>query len=270
MKHGVRIILSVVAVVLLIMWGVKSGFFYQWFGKINMLTPIYDISDQQVFDRNHEIAEGDGARFEFTDNVQNLHIEAGGCQFQFCISDKDYLYVEGENCGKLQCYVEKDTGYVKVVQKGKNEDAIEKCKVKLWIPGGYHFEDVQIEFGAGALSIEELNAKQAECKVGAGELIAKGVHCEELKVDIGVGNVELTVEEIQKLSAKCAVGNATIHLSGEETDYNYCVEAAAGNISIGEKSFGGVAEKQDINNGSGKNVYLDCALGNIMLQFGGA
>ena len=63
------------------------------------------------------------------------------------------------------------------------------------------------------------------------------------------------------------MGNMELTLSGKETDHNYEIECAAGNVDIGSFSVSAMAAEKVINNNAVSNFDIECSMGNITIDF---
>lgn len=128
-------------------------------------------------------------------------------------------------------------------------------------------ESVDISLGAGKITANALSAKEADFDIAAGELWINGADVShETKVDMSMGQATLSGTFTGELDAECSMGNLNITLEGKESDYNYEVDCGMGSISIGGKSYDGLAE-HDIYNGSNNKIDVTCSMGNINVYF---
>ena len=223
------------------------------------------------------------------DEVDNILIEAGGCELQIETSENDsYGITTTEILDELQCYVQDRTLYVKCGPRAWHEMSRDRIdRITLYIPAGVNLEEMEMELGAGnftadCISAEELTIASGASNVSIGRLIA-----EEVSLEIGAGNTTIRDAEIGELSAEVGAGNFSLqgvingdvdvnagmgtvylNLAGKESDFNYDTDCALGSIHIGTVgSMGVFAEGRTINNGAVKEMTLDCALGEIQVTF---
>lgn len=69
------------------------------------------------------------------------------------------------------------------------------------------------------------------------------------------------------LDADCGMGNMDVRLDAKEEDYNYKIDVGMGDISVGNNSFGGMAQSKDIDNGADADMDLECGMGSIKIHF---
>lgn len=159
-------------------------------------------------------------------------------------------------------------------------------EITVKIPKDSYFEEVDIQVGAGTLTLLDVDAKELEAKIGAGEAIMKDITADEFTAEINAGslsakeissvNAELSVDLGEcvyegtisgNLEADCDMGNLDIVLTGSEAEHNYAIECDAGNIEIGDRSVSGVSAEKVIDNGVESNFEIKCGLGNITVDF---
>jgi len=266
-KHFIRIALTLILLAALGVWIYQSGLIGKGIEKIGEQDIYYDIHADQIYDDAHEVFTEDVEKQVLDQAPFNLSVEAGGCEFTIEDSPDEQFYIEAAHTGKFQYFLEGDTLSVKVTGDGTvNKDA-QTCKIKLWVPEGYVFQTVEIELGAGLLRADTLRAADVALKVGAGSIFLEALTATDLSAEVGMGNLSAKCIDVQKVDMACAMGNVELELSGDETDYNYHIKAAVGNVKIGDQSYRGMAEKQDVDHHRDKDVNLDCSVGNITLRF---
>lgn len=270
--------------------GFPFGIFAEdnWFGDSDW---NYELADSDIFDSGHEVLKGDRSTiYPDTDaTIKELDIELGGCSFETRVSDTGEFYVKTSGMDKIQVYEEKGELHIKSVNThvklgfslGTNFG-----KIILYVPEDYHYDEVKIELGAGEMTFDDLSAKEISMKVGAGVIRCKGISAQELDVSVGMGQIELSKMDVDKLEAEvgmgefvgsgivnnsakleCSMGNVELTLDGSSQDYNYKLEAAAGNVTIGRDSFSGLATDRRINNNADRTLEIECSMGNIDVKF---
>lgn len=262
-------------------WGITVG--------ENLDNVHYEIEDSMVFDSHHDIMNGDVEKYSVGNAVNKLDIQVGGCTFIIKESgDSDY-YLEAKNTKKFQGYVENDTLYVKgtigtaVVASGK------ECEITLYVPenwadnrlekvnmelgagvmqmDGIAADKVLLEVGAGQIEISEITADTLDISVGMGEIIVGEMSVEKLLGEVGMGHLYLEGAIYDKADVECAMGSLEMVVEGTQNDFNYDVECGMGNITIEDKSFSGVAQERDIDNGASKKMLVECAMGDVNISF---
>lgn len=252
---------------------------------------IYDIDDVDMFDKNYEVWEDEVEKKQVADSgVSKLNIELGGCMFELERSGDDSYYAEYTGKGKSQMYVKGDELYIKVLSGNEwnvinwNNDYNDNC-LTLYVPD-ITLNEVEIDLGAGQMKLDNLLVKDIEIDLGAGQILSNGMQAEKVALSVGAG--EIVLEEVQirdvqaevgagnceirgditgNIEAECAMGNMTLELAGSEKDFNYEIQCVTGNITVGNNEYSGLSQEQSINNNAAKNIELECAMGNVEVEF---
>lgn len=246
---------------------------------------LFDVDDQVIFDEHQEIIQGNGEKKLLGLPTSYLDINVGGGTFLVCPSEDENMYVQAEDTSKMQCYIQDDTLYLKALKKGsdwKNKG----CKVILYLPANARFEKVDanlgagilewdtlcatqttLQVGAGRITVKQLQAEECQMKVGAGEIVTEQMNVANLEVKVGMGNAELAGSIRENVDADCSMGSIEMSLLGNQTDYNYDLQAAMGNVSIAGQEYSGLATEKYMDNDADKDINVKCAMGNVDINF---
>lgn len=247
----------------------------------------FDLNASDIYDSSHPVMRGDVREYSLGSDVEALKIEMGGYVFETLPSADHSFYLSTEDVEKFQCYVEGGVLYLKAVNSGVINFSVSKGKhITLYIPEGQYFRKMELELGAGQAILDGLRADKVSLEVGAGQIIGRNIQVGELEVSVGAGQIELPGMNVDVLDAeigmgelvgtgsiqksaslKCSMGNLELTLSGREEDFNYQMEVAAGNLTLGRSSYSGLARKRGIQNGADKNLEIDCSMGNVRISF---
>lgn len=249
----------------------------------------YELDPSDIYDKDYEVMELEGKLATvYPDSgtvIRELDIDLGGCSFETRVSETGEFYVKASGMEKVQVYEEKGVLHVKSMNSHlKLMSSV--GKVTLYVPEGQYYDEVDIDLGAGEMTFDELDAKKISLDVGAGAILCKSITAEELKASVGMGQIELREMDIDELDAKigmgellgtgivnksadleCSMGNLELKLEGSKQDYNYKLDAAAGNVDIGRDSFSGLATSRWIDNNASKTLNIECSMGNISIRF---
>lgn len=249
----------------------------------------YELDDSMVFDKNHEILNGDVEKYSVGNEISELFVEVGGCVFTMKESGDDNYYLQAENAKKFQGYVEDGTLFVRATIGTGTVAKAKECRVTLYVPDNWkekHLEKVNMELGAGVMNLSCFDADKVLLEVGAGQITLSEVAAETLDVSVGMGEIvveELTVDKLlgkvgmghlylegsigDKADVECAMGNLEMVVRGKQDDFDYDVECGMGNIKLGNDSYGGVAQEKVIDNGASKKMLVECAMGDVNISF---
>ena len=277
----------------------KWGIFWDGWWK-DAVEVKYEV-DISAFDKSHEIIDGNvlnsadllSGQYSFSpEDVKSLEIRVGGCSFETKPSDNGLYYLKVKGIGKIQFYLDNDGElHIIAVNVGKNNwNSLTNLSwtgsIIFYVPEGYSYDEVDIEMGAGDLVFDDLIADEISLEVGAGNIKINNVEAKKLEAAAGLGQLEIYGMDVEKLEAEvgmgnltvqgslngdgsveCAMGNVEMMLKGSEQDFNYRLEAAAGNIDLGRSSYSGLGQERRINNGASKKLDVECSMGNISINF---
>ena len=252
----------------------------------NIGNANYVIEDAISFSKKYDILKGNVEKYSLGSDIDSLDIEVGGCTFETAVSGDDCFYIEVEKAGKFQAYVEDKVLYVLETPSSRRLNDIGECEITFYIPEGKAFHKMDIELGAGSMKLKNLHADEVSLSVGAGRITVNGIQADSLDASVGMGQMELREFDTEKLDAEigmgeliadgnirkeamieCAMGNIEMDIKGSQKDFNYEVEGAMGNISIGRDSYGGFASERTIDNNADKVIDISGSMGNISLEF---
>lgn len=246
----------------------------------NNLEPIKETQDLMVMQEPGEISAV---------GIRKLDLDLGAGQFYIREKDTDdgIISILVQGVGTCDYYTDKDTLHVESF-KGNHfigED-LSKNQIIMDLPKGISFDEVELTCGAAMVELGNMNAKELEVEVGAGEVRINYADVNKFSANIGAGRVEANGMAAQKvdlqvgmgdcvyngsvsedLEAECDLGNMDIMLQGEEEDYNYEIECAAGNVDLGGRSITALAAEKKIYNGAPATIELSCSMGNITVSF---
>ncbi len=249
---------------------------------------LYTIEDSSSFVMNRDIYKGDVDKYCPGSGFSRLDMEVGGCTFETKTSEDSSVYLEVKDAYRFQSYVEGDTLYIISTTGSKTWTRRESCRITLYLPEDYRFEEVAINLGAGEMTFKNLYAAQADVEVGAGEIILKDPQVDELEIGVGAGRIELKNMEVMELDVnvgmgeflaegaiggsawvECSMGNIEMTIEGRREDFNYQVNGSMGNIDLGSDSYAGFSQIKQIDNDAEKEMEVQCSMGNITIEFTG-
>lgn len=206
------------------------------------------------------------------DLIRNLKIETDAAKVFLMENESADEFGVYTDDRKVDVRVKKDTLVIERRSPSVN-DGKEK-QITLEIPKDFSFEDVEISVGAGVVEIQKLASTDADFEIGAGEIIVHDGNLRSCDVEVGVGNFEydgMIYDGMNRAECKVEVGmgNAGFRLAGSQEDYNYRIECAAGNITVGDETYSGLVHENYINNNAKAEFEIECAMGNVEVNFEG-
>ncbi len=251
--------------------------------QMGSYTTVQD--SDPMFNRKYDIITGSRGEYCPGDNIQKLDIEIAGCRFYTGVSWDDQIYLNVYGAYRFQAYVKDGTLHIKA-KSASVSDWAEGGEITLYLPAGYHFQDVDMELEAGEFLFENLNAAKVSLEVGAGQADIQNVETADMNISVGAGYVGLWEAQITKLDVElgmgafsingavngdididCSMGNVDMTLEGREQDFDYCLEGAMGNIELNGNSYGGLAQELEINNHAAKEMDIECSMGSVIITF---
>jgi len=243
-------------IVYAVIFGIQSVFCIFTDNEDETITELHDLSipnDSLVSNLDIDLAYTSlivnvGDEFKIETNQDTI----------LCRQERNTILIEEDD----------DFGFLK-----RNKDS----QLLITVPKEFVFEKVEIDTGAGKISIEELNTnklsfdfgagkteieelnvlKDAELDGGAGEIKILSGEIHNLDVDMGVGKFILKSSLIGNHQIDAGVGEMNLELLGEVDDYAIKVDKGIGSVSIDGKKiengfkYGDGDNFIDINGGVG-------------------
>ena len=229
---------------------------------------FFDIENNMAFDTNYTVFQGDTEQSFAAEDVRVLDVEAGACQLVIEESEDEEFHVNVQGAGKYQGYLKGNTLCIKGVRGTALGNGGQECRISLAVPKGTSFQEIELSLGAGQVSGKtELSAERMKIELGAGEITLSGLTAEEFEAEVGMGALTVHADIQKTADVECAMGSIAMFLAGAKTDYNYQVEAAAGEVNIGGQSISGVAGEWNISNDAPRDINVECAMGSIAISF---
>jgi len=228
------------------------------------------------------------------DIIKNLEIRVVAANVQIKCSEDTQIYVEAENLQEMDytCEVQNQKLVVLYGVEGKKHLVNfnwKEAQIVLYFPRGKTFEHIALEIGAGNMDMKEVpvlcNKMEAEIgagkwraarlqvlgrldlQIGAGEVKMKAATVGTLNLECGVGSCIYRGCVTEDIKVDCGVGSCKFELDNNESDFNYDVSCALGNVRINKSSIRCLGSKKVYSDRRAKGtVTLKCGLGNIELD----
>ena len=134
---------------------------------------------------------------------------------------------------------------------------------------GLKADAIEIQAGAGEVIMSQVTAEEMSLEAGAGSLEAEKMDVKNIEVSVGAGSFNYEGKAPEELDADCAMGELVMDLSGKESDHNYSIRCAAGEVRIGDQSGSVLATERYMDNGADSEYSVDCSMGTISITFAG-
>lgn len=251
----------------------------------DMEEDFYDIENDSLFNSDFETYSGNIELTLPNNDVTELKLGLGGCIFRILESENNEFKIKGNNVKNTQAYIEDGALYLVSARKNNVWDEFKNCEIELYIPRNMYFDSVELDVGAGSAEVDMLYAGEMKLTAGAGSINAKYLEATDLDIESGAGQVkveDMVVNEldvtvgagrasvagsVESVEAMCAAGSLDLIINGTQYDYDYEMECMAGNIQIDGTNYSGLASSQDVYNGTGRLMNLECSMGNIKVSF---
>ena len=211
-------------------------------------------------------AAGTTGEIYLIDGISKLDLSVRTGELYLKEYDGDQIKVEVSGKHREKARVGQDGDTLVLESIGRVQDR----EITLSYPKKMEFQDATVEVAAGTVNLDDdFYAKKLDVEVAAGEFINNGaVTAEKAAITVGTGNVDLKKLKVQKIEADCGIGNIGLDIDGKESDYDYEISCAAGNVDVGNSSYSGLGHEKEISNpGASGTMELDCGVGNITVTF---
>lgn len=216
--------------------------------------------------------------YEITSEIHSLDVEINAADFKILSAD-DFSV---ESNLKYLSVSEKD-GVLKIVDEPKSNGNYSNAILTLYVPNGMVFDDVDIETGAAKMTVDTLSSSSVELKLGAGDVrfdylnassevdieggagaitIASGT-LNNLTLEMGMGKLNLTSAVLGDSDLEFGVGEYNVTLIGSREDYEVDIKKGVGSITVN-----GEIVTDYGSSGNGQNhIEIDGGVGAINLNF---
>lgn len=245
---------------------------------------IFDINFKIKNNRSDTITTSQQAVISQNyDNIQNLKIEIGYSKLE--IKQGTELKVEANT--KNERITTKRVGDTLNIKEEETwnifNDDIDSCII-ITIPENYYFEKVKIEAGAGELNLLNIQTKEFDLEVGAGNVIIsdmlvenktdidggagkvviKDSNLSNLNLDAGVGEFQiLNTQLLDSSDIDAGIGKLEIRLKGNLEDYKIVPECGLGSFTIDNNE---IEDNRIYGQGDNK-IKIDAGVGKVSIDF---
>lgn len=127
--------------------------------------------------------------------------------------------------------------------------------------------EVDVSANAGTLKIYEMTAKSLSAETGAGSLSIRNLSAEDVDLNASAGSLTVEGKIGRNADVECGAGSISMTLQGAETDYDYQLECAMGEIDLNGEEYSGLANERNIKNGGKGTFDVECSVGSIEIYF---
>lgn len=128
---------------------------------------------------------------------------------------------------------------------------------------GIELNKLEAEQGAGEFKLINLDLASCEIDGGAGKITIKDSKIRNLSVESGIGNIEISGDIYGETDIDSGVGNIKLNLTRAKEEYRFEIDKGFGNVRIDNENI-----NNDTNYGNGTNkIDIDGGVGNIDISF---
>lgn len=217
--------------------------------------------------------------YETYQNVNSIYLELGISEI--IIEKGNEFAVKATNI-KNEFTSNFDNGTLKIEEKSKKFFSNTKGgNIIITIPSNM-LEKLEIEHGAGMLTIRDISVNYFELEHGAGKLFMDNVTLSNIDIDGGAGNIVIRSSNLNNMNLdlgaghldlealvtgnndiECGVGKVDINLLGNKNDYQIKVNKGLGKVTIDNNDY---ANGNLVGSGYNK-LNIDGGIGNINVNF---
>ena len=225
-----------------------------------------------------DVVTEDMKTYAVSSDIQSLEVKINAADFT--IKQGESFSIES-NLKHLT--VEDKNGVLTIVETKKFGSIYTGAVLTLYIPVDTVFEKADITTGAGRLTVDHLSADTMNFEFGAGEvtidtltatsdididggagkisILDGSLH--NLDLDMGVGQLNLTSALTGDIDFDLGIGGSNITIIGHKDDYKLDIEKGLGSITVDGTSISNIKEQGNGNN----SIEISGGIGAINLKF---
>lgn len=203
-----------------------------------------------------------GAYVQTCSDIARLDINLGAGMF--VIEQGDGFSISG---GKLQSNIVNGVWRISgsVVDSGHIHPSDESITT-ITIPNYFTAETAKIRLGAGNLLIKGLSAYSMSLEVSVGNMEAVGLYSKDMNIKCGVGRMKVDASMHGDVSISCGMGDTSVKFTNRFEDFNCTTSVGLGKAIVNGQEIRG---KTVNNSGAAHNMNIKCGMGNVRVDFGG-
>lgn len=202
--------------------------------------------------------------------VNEIDMDIAAGKVEVLVSDGPDVRVETEGISeklKFRCYMDgrelklETTDHIRhIVNSGIGT-------IYLYVPREMWFDEVSMQVGVGELHVKSIYARDLSVEVGAGSAILDEFKADEASFECGTGEITASGDVGMELDIEAGIGTIECNMAGKESDYNYDIGCDIGSVTCGEREYSGLARNTEIDNHAGKNMDIECGIGDVTVHF---
>lgn len=261
-KHPIW--MYVLLVVLIIGFGVPVlnliGGVISSMASIIILALIAVIIIKILRDKNRSY-ENSAAYVQTCSDIKKLDINLGAGMF--VIDRGDSFGIDG---GKLQSSIVNGVWHISGNSVDGSHIDQSGAMTKITVPNYFTAENAKIRLGAGNLLIKGLSSYTTNLEVSVGNMEAVGLYSKNLNIKCGVGRMKADASMHGNVNISCGMGDTSVRFTNRAEEFNYTATVGLGKVIINGQEIQG---KSVNNNNARHDMNVKCGMGNVRIDFGG-
>ncbi len=119
--------------------------------------------------------------------------------------------------------------------KGNNKH---ERKIQITVPADFNCRDLDLETGAGDITIALPSCREVNIETGAGDINIKGDNFADVDVEVGAGDITLQAALNGESDFKTGAGDINLNINANAQDFYTTAMAGAGKITVNGQHFG--------------------------------
>ena len=238
-------------------------------GEVTNTADVVEIPDDTV-NENHVSGEPDGDRITAYEGVGELSFDLGGLGVVAVPYEGSEILVDtSELHPDLRSAVDivQDGNELELTAKNRRWNTNDGSMIYISIPQGTYFDSVSANVGAGLLEMNGISAGEISMNVGAGQIIAEDITAEDVEAYCSAGQIVMSGEVMRETDIECSLGEVLFTAAGTQDMYDYELACGMGELVVGDRTYSGLSNAFSVDNGSGRMITADCAMGRIEISY---
>jgi DUF4097 and DUF4098 domain-containing protein YvlB len=155
-------------------------------------------------------------------------------------------------------------------------------RITVYLPADFLAEDVNVNSGAGTVSIESLHVEKLAISAGAGSITGKNLSADQVKVEGGIGSIKLqdvnfTDTDLNcgvgsmnisgqlngRNKVECGIGGVNLDLTGNVDDYDIHVQSGIGAVRLNGSK---LSENYTTDHNADNSITVDGGIGDVNIN----
>ena len=120
------------------------------------------------------------------------------------------------------------------------------------------YGNILIDVGAGTIEAKNLECRTLDCDISAGAANLKGVTCSALICDVSAGRLDVSSLTCPDIKADVSAGRISLGINGTKSEYGIRASVSAGSCNVSNQT--GTTSKM---------LVVDCSAGSVNVSFSG-